>query len=682
MQTGQLARKPKSDRPFWPGAGRGEILEQIATTLNQAGAVVVLTGGAAMGKTRLALEAMAWIEAADIPCSVLAGTHHAELTAAVGELTRLPAPQPANARAQSLLVVDQAEACDAQTLERLILAAGEAFIAVMLVGRVELVGTLVRLVPEQVCDRITRYVALEPLDAPQTAAFVLHRLAAEASPVTCGDDALRRIVVHSHGVPGAIDRLMGDALRLARLSRTARLTATVIDMIADDHLPEERHAPEPEVETLSFHARYPAARYPVGDEPHSPSERLPPSSARTLRQHVPPAAGAERNLAFSQHSASQQSAGTARSMHSILADLQERPGIPPAQDEEPDDFAIPDWPTPPAMHSRSPAGATRRILPWAGGIALVVVATSVFALQPYLQADSPSPSLADHPRAVAGSLIGDSIMHPAAASAKPAPRPIESPAAEPSPVMDDTSTAQITMVAEPAAQASVTMPKPPEEPISEPVVKAPPDNRLSPQEPVTDARPKPEPPALAPALANEPAAEALSPLEPEPPSLESMPPDAAAEAPSAEIPSEPAPAEPAATIAAPEPVPQELSPEPSPERASPPEPEPTVAGPVPPPAPATPKPPAVAESVLLEKGDRLLALGDIASARLLYETAAAGGSARGALLAGRTLDPAYLRTLGARGMTGDPARAAAWYEKAAKLGDNSATALLEALGRR
>ena len=90
----------------------------------------------------------------------------------------------------------------------------------------------------------------------------------------------------------------------------------------------------------------------------------------------------------------------------------------------------------------------------------------------------------------------------------------------------------------------------------------------------------------------------------------------------------------------------------------------------------------MAESVLLERGDRLLALGDVASARLLYETAAAGGSARGALLAGRTLDPAYLRSLGTRGVAGDPARAAAWYEKAAELGDDSATALLEALGRR
>ena len=139
---------------------------------------------------------------------------------------------------------------------------------------------------------------------------------------------------------------------------------------------------------------------------------------------------------------------------------------------------------------------------------------------------------------------------------------------------------------------------------------------------------------------------------------------------------------------APEPTVAEPSPPPEPV-AEPPAPEPAIvtAAPPPPPPPSTPapvapKPPSVAESVLLERGDRLLAIGDIASARLLYETAAAGGSARGALLAGRTLDPEYLRSLGTRGVTGDPARAAAWYEKAAELGDDSATALLEALGRR
>ncbi len=151
------------------------------------------------------------------------------------------------------------------TLEQLILIAEQTSIAVMLVGRAELVGMLVRSVPEQVCDAITRYVALEPLDAVQTAEFVAHCLGEETSPVTCGDDAFRRIVAHSHGVPGTIDRLMTDALRLARLSRSARLTATVIDMIADDEHP-------------------PGGR--AGDG--TPERRYRPSGAGNRSRRIPP----------------------------------------------------------------------------------------------------------------------------------------------------------------------------------------------------------------------------------------------------------------------------------------------------------------------------------------------------------------------------------------------------------
>ena len=165
MQTGQQARQPRPNRAFWPGAGRGDILDQISTALMRAGAVVVLTGGAAMGKTRLALEATARVEAAAIPCRTVAGDRRADLTAIIDEMARLPQPSSTDTKARALLVVDQAESAGAQTLEQLILIAEQTSIAVMLIGRAELVGMLVRSVPEQVCDAITRYVALEPLDA-------------------------------------------------------------------------------------------------------------------------------------------------------------------------------------------------------------------------------------------------------------------------------------------------------------------------------------------------------------------------------------------------------------------------------------------------------------------------------------------------------------------------------------
>jgi TPR repeat protein len=85
---------------------------------------------------------------------------------------------------------------------------------------------------------------------------------------------------------------------------------------------------------------------------------------------------------------------------------------------------------------------------------------------------------------------------------------------------------------------------------------------------------------------------------------------------------------------------------------------------------------------LLRRGDALLALGDVASARLLYERAAAAGDGRGATGAGKTYDPLFLVTIGARGIRGDPVAAATWYRKAIELGDRSAAEHLTRMSQR
>ncbi|HYI68645.1 MAG TPA: hypothetical protein VEX87_02810 [Skermanella sp.] len=878
MRIGQQARNLRPQRSFWPGAGRGANLDLISTALTRAGAVVVVTGGGAMGKTRLALEAMARVEAASIPCRTVAGNLHDDLNAIIDEIARLPAPRSTDTKARALLVVDQAEDAGARTLERLILIAGKTSIAVMLVGRADLVGTLVRSVPEQVCDLVTRYVALEPLDTDQTAEFVAHCLGDEANPVICGSDALRRIAAHSHGVPGTIDRLMTDAVRLARLSRSARLTATVIDMIAD-----EEHPP----------AEGPVTASPAPPVPSFRRKERPVATAHPAAHH--PVA---RRPASDQIAAHQAADGT-QSMRTVLTSLQETPASLYGHDDDDDDrdFRDPDgsgWPKSSANLLQPPAHPPRRIPPWAGGIAFVVVATSAIALQHYLQTGAPILTPADGSRTVVSSLLGDTGMRPAAPPpvvrtsetaqlVTPAPvhtapggggqvpaaghfqgmqvavvesRMLDAPAdavttppvvaetvAEPSPEPPTTqpSTIQTPTTQLPAEEPTAeTMPElemvppappapaesvlpepelpapaaenlpepeevpaptaesppeqapadtatesapsdavepsipetpaveisPPPEPVpSEPVVSEPTPPPTSEPEP-TMAEPTPPPtsepeptvaePTPSPSPESEPTMAEPTPSptsEPEPTMAEPTPPPASEPEPTIAEPTPPPTPEPEPTMAEPTPPPDPEpeptlaeptpppAPEPEPTIAEPtpppvPEPEPTMAEPTPPPtpepeptlaeptplpapepeptiaepapqpapespapapavvtaapppppppapAPATPKPSSIAESVLLERGDRLLALGDIASARLLYETAAAGGSARGALLAGRTLDPAYLRSLGTRGVAGDPARAADWYEKAAKLGDDSATAHLEALGRR
>jgi hypothetical protein len=84
---------------------------------------------------------------------------------------------------------------------------------------------------------------------------------------------------------------------------------------------------------------------------------------------------------------------------------------------------------------------------------------------------------------------------------------------------------------------------------------------------------------------------------------------------------------------------------------------------------------------LREAGDMRILEGDIASARLFYERAAAAGDARAALALGNSFNPAFLRRLGVLGMEGDAAAAARWYRRARALGDPDAEKALKTLPR-
>lgn len=117
---------------------------------------------------------------------------------------------------------------------------------------------------------------------------------------------------------------------------------------------------------------------------------------------------------------------------------------------------------------------------------------------------------------------------------------------------------------------------------------------------------------------------------------------------------------------------------------------PPVGAPVLAPAPAAaqpvvaslPAPPAgedAAVAMLIQRGQSLLALGDISGARRFFERAAHAGSGQAALAAGGTHDPAVLARLNARSIRPDPAAAAAWYRRAADLGEAEAATRLAAL---
>ena len=73
-------------------------------------------------------------------------------------------------------------------------------------------------------------------------------------------------------------------------------------------------------------------------------------------------------------------------------------------------------------------------------------------------------------------------------------------------------------------------------------------------------------------------------------------------------------------------------------------------------------------AVLMKRAKSLIAIGDIAPARLLLERAADAQEASAALLLAQTYDPAVLGTQDMRSITPDPATARSWYEKAARFG--------------
>jgi hypothetical protein len=84
-------------------------------------------------------------------------------------------------------------------------------------------------------------------------------------------------------------------------------------------------------------------------------------------------------------------------------------------------------------------------------------------------------------------------------------------------------------------------------------------------------------------------------------------------------------------------------------------------------------------SALLARGDGLFVLGDLSSARMLYERAATAGQGQAALRLGETYDPAFLARTRIIGARADAAVAAYWYQRASQLGAPGADILLAAI---
>ena len=82
------------------------------------------------------------------------------------------------------------------------------------------------------------------------------------------------------------------------------------------------------------------------------------------------------------------------------------------------------------------------------------------------------------------------------------------------------------------------------------------------------------------------------------------------------------------------------------------------------------------EDALMERGRDLLKSGDVASARLVFNSLANAGIADAALALATTYDPRYLAQHNLIGVAGDKTKAHDWYQRASELGSIEASRIL------
>jgi hypothetical protein len=98
-----------------------------------------------------------------------------------------------------------------------------------------------------------------------------------------------------------------------------------------------------------------------------------------------------------------------------------------------------------------------------------------------------------------------------------------------------------------------------------------------------------------------------------------------------------------------------------------------------PPPTASPRLSTEEMAALLARGDSLLSVGDVASARLFYQRLADAGGGLAAIRLGETFDQLFLDRVRLRSVRGDPGAALFWYRRARDLGAADAEVLMKAL---
>lgn len=135
---------------------------------------------------------------------------------------------------RTVLIVDEAQNMDAEMLEELrvlsnINADKNLVLQLVLVGQPELRDTLNQPGLEQFAQRITVDYHLEPLDAKETRAYILHRiLTAGGKPEVFSREAADLVHELTNGVPRLINSLCDTALVYAYADQRQKVTRKIV----------------------------------------------------------------------------------------------------------------------------------------------------------------------------------------------------------------------------------------------------------------------------------------------------------------------------------------------------------------------------------------------------------------------------------------------------------------------
>ena len=139
------------------------------------------------------------------------------------------------------LIIDEAQSLPYELLEEVRLLANiesdtEKLLPVILVGQPELADRLNESALRQLKQRVALRCRLEPLELPQTAAYVAHRLTlAGGKPATVfSREAVIAVHARSGGIPRSINVVCDNALLTGYALERRPIESEVIDEVADD----------------------------------------------------------------------------------------------------------------------------------------------------------------------------------------------------------------------------------------------------------------------------------------------------------------------------------------------------------------------------------------------------------------------------------------------------------------